>query len=388
MIKVKSLFCTDLYKLNMLRIFFYKFSNLMGRYVFKCRNKGIVFTSSMLKDINESIDYLCTLRFTEEEIQYVSHLPWMKDAYGFFEFLRLFKFNRDYIKTELDGSQLKIVAEGPIFMVSYFETFILSIVSEVYYDHTYPNMDFGLAKSKLDHKIELLKKHPFKFSEFGNRRRWSFDWHEQVIKTLNEKVPRVCFTGTSDMYFAKKYSLIPQGTMAHEFLCLGQGLKNVTLAESQRYMLQQWANEYRGNLGIALSDNLGIDKFLKDFDLYFAKLFNGIRQDSGDPRVVAEKVINHYMELGIDPKTKTIVFSDCLDFEKAAELYEEYKDRIKVAFGIGTNLVCDMGIEPLQCVMKLTQVNGQPVAKISDSDGKTMCEDESFINYLKQVIKQ
>ena len=154
-------------------------------------------------------------------------------------------------------------------------------------------------------------------------------------------------------------------------------------------MLQQWADEFRGNLGIALSDNLGIDKFLKDFDLYFAKLFNGVRQDSGDPIEVGNKVIDHYKKLGIDPKTKTIVFSDCLDVRKALDLNEKFADRINVAFGIGTNLVCDMGsFNPLQCVMKLVEVDGKPVAKISDSDGKVMCEDENYINYLKSVIKK
>lgn len=385
---IKSLLDTDLYKINMLRVYFHRFSNRIGKFTFKCRNKDVIFTASMLKRINEEIDSLCSLKFKEEEIQYVGKLSWMKNAVGFLEFLRLFQFNRNYIKAELTGTQLKIEAKGPIFMISYFETFVLSIVSEVYYDTMYPEPDYGLATSKLNNKIELLKNYSLKFSEFGARRRFSFDWHETVIKTLIEKVSKDNFTGTSDMYLAMKYNIMPQGTMAHEFLCLGQGLDNVTLAKSQKYMFEQWADEYRGSLGIALSDNLGIDKFIEDFDLYLAKLFNGIRQDSGDPRVVAEKMINHYQNLGIDPKTKTIVFSDCLDFDKVRNLYSEFKDRINVAFGIGTNLVCDIGISPLQCVMKLVEVDGKPVAKISDSDGKIMCEDQSYINYLKSVIKR
>ena len=385
---IKSLLDTDLYKINMLRVYFHRFSNRMGKFTFKCRNKDVVFTPSMLKRINEEIDGLCSLKFKEEEIQYIGNLSWMKKSIGFLEFLRLFQFNRNYIDVQLNQNQLKIEAKGPIFMVSYFETFILSIVSEVYYDAMYPEMDYDLAKSRLNDKIELLKSCPLKFSEFGARRRFSFNWHETVIKTLIEKVSKDSFTGTSDMYLAMKYNIVPQGTMAHEFLCLGQGLDSVTLAKSQKYMFEQWADEYRGSLGIALSDNLGIDKFIEDFDLYLAKLFNGIRQDSGDPKVVAEKMINHYRNLGIDTKSKTIVFSDCLDFDKAKELYNEFKDKINVAFGIGTNLVCDMGISPLQCVMKLVEVDGKPVAKISDSNGKLMCEDQSYINYLMSVIKK
>ena len=389
---VKSLLDTDLYKINMLCVYFNRFPNKVGRFEFKCRNKDVRFTSAMLKRINDELNKLCQLRFTEDEILWLSRLPWLKTKIGFLSFLRLFQFNRTMITAELvEGGKLKISAKGPIYMISFFETFVLSIVSEVYYDATYPDEDCALAISKLGHKIQKVKdtKLPFKFSEFGARRRFSFDWHDKVVKTLKDNLPNTIFTGTSDMYLAKKYSLVPQGTMAHEFLCLGQALENVTIEASQRFMLQQWADEFRGNLGIALSDNLGIDKFLKDFDLYFAKLFNGIRQDSGDPIEVGNKIIEHYKSLGIDPKTKTIVFSDCLDFNKAISLCEMFSDKINVAFGIGTNLVCDMGsFNPLQCVMKLVEVDGKPVAKISDSDGKVMCEDENYINYIKSVIKK
>jgi len=389
---IKSLLDTDLYKINMMCVYFNRFPNKVGRFEFKCRNKDVRFTTTMLKRINDELDNLCTLQFTNEEINWLSNLAWLKNKIGFLSFLKLFKFDRNMITAELqEGGKLKVSAKGPIYMISYFETFVLSIVSEVYYDATYPEEDCSLAMSKLEKKIGqiLYAGRPFKFSEFGARRRFSFDWHEQVVKTLAKKVPSWEFVGTSDMYLAMKYNLVPQGTMAHEFLCLGQALDNVTLEASQRYMLQQWADEFRGNLGIALSDNLGIDKFLKDFDLYFAKLFNGIRQDSGDPIEVGNKIIEHYKKLGINPLTKTIVFSDCLDVRKALDLNEKFSDKINVAFGIGTNLVCDMGsFSPLQCVMKLVEVDGKPVAKISDSDGKVMCEDEDYINYLKSVIKR
>ena len=389
---IKSLLDTDLYKINMMCVYFNRFPNKVGRFEFKCRNKDVRFTTTMLKRINDELDNLCTLQFTNEEINWLSNLAWLKNKIGFLSFLKLFKFDRNMITAELqEGGKLKVSAKGPIYMISYFETFVLSIVSEVYYDATYPEEDCSLAMSKLETKIGqiLYAGRPFKFSEFGARRRFSFDWHEQVVKTLAKKVPSWAFVGTSDMYLAMKYNLVPQGTMAHEFLCLGQALDNVTLEASQRYMLQQWADEFRGNLGIALSDNLGIDKFLKDFDLYFAKLFNGIRQDSGDPIEVGNKIIEHYKKLGINPLTKTIVFSDCLDVRKALDLNEKFSDKINVAFGIGTNLVCDMGsFSPLQCVMKLVEVDGKPVAKISNSDGKVMCEDEDYINYLKSVIKR
>ncbi len=195
------------------------------------------------------------------------------------------------------------------------------------------------------------------------------------------------FIGTSNVYFAKKYNLKPIGTMAHEWIMAGQGQEDVSLRNSQKAMLQAWCNEYRGDLGIALSDTLGVDAFLEDFDLYFAKLYDGIRHDSGDPDVWARKVICHYSKLGVEPKTKTLVFSDGLTFETAAKIYNKFKFAAKVSFGIGTNLTNDFeDITPLQIVMKIVKCNGLPVAKISDSPDKGMCNDKEYLTYLKKVF--
>jgi len=169
---------------------------------------------------------------------------------------------------------------------------------------------------------------------------------------------------------------------------VGQGREDVPLRNSQSSMLQAWVDEYRGDLGIALSDTVGIDAFLRDFDLYFAKLYDGLRHDSGDPFEWANKVINHYEKLGIDPSGKTLVFSDGLNVVKATEIWNAFRGRVKLSFDIGTNLTNDFdNIEPLQIVMKLTEVNGKPVAKISDSHGKGMCKDEAFLSYLKKVLR-
>ncbi|MCZ9891902.1 nicotinate phosphoribosyltransferase [Brachyspira hyodysenteriae] len=213
---------------------------------------------------------------------------------------------------------------------------------------------------------------------------------EKVVTILKEKLPPKCLVGTSNVYFAKTYDLLAVGTNAHEYYQIGQALDKVRLAESQKFMLQSWVNEYRGDLGIALSDTLGTDKFLKDFDLYFAKLYDGIRHDSGDPFVWGHKVINHYKKLRVDPRTKTLLFSDSLNFDKAYNIYKEFKDETNVAFGIGTYITNDFEpiAKPLNIVMKLQSVNGKPVAKISDDEGKTICEDDAFLNYLKIVAKE
>lgn len=174
--------------------------------------------------------------------------------------------------------------------------------------------------------------------------------------------------------------------MAHQWIMAGQGVHGIRLSDSQKHMLDVWAKEYRGDLGIALSDTLGMGAFLKDFDKYFAKLYDGARHDSGDPYIWCEKLIEHYKSLNIDPRTKSAVFTDGLNIEKAVDLAIRFHNKIQTSFGIGTNLTNDVGFTPLNIVIKLVEVNGNPVAKLSDSMGKGMCEDYDYLNYLKKVF--
>jgi nicotinate phosphoribosyltransferase len=369
----------------------HRFPNVWVKYKFKCRNEGIIWTERMVERINQEIDHYCTLMLTKDELEWISKLRYIKK--DFVEFLRIYRPQREHIKvTNIDG-HLDIVVEGPWFLTILFEVPILAIVNEVYFDETVLSHSFRLAEfykdgaDRLKAKIDIAAKEQFLFSDFGTRRRLSGSWQELVVAQLAKELPRNVFGGTSNMYLAKKYNLTPIGTMAHEYICVGQALEGVTLASSQKYMLQAWVDEYRGDLGTALSDTLGTDKFLEDFDLYFAKLYDGVRHDSGDPIAWGERMIKHYEALRIDPKNKQLVFSDSLDFEKAAMLNNHFKDRAKVSFGIGTNLTNDFtDVKPLNIVMKVVTACGKPVAKISDSAGKTMCEDEAFLSYLKKVI--
>ena len=188
------------------------------------------------------------------------------------------------------------------------------------------------------------------------------------------------------MYLAWQLHLVPIGTMAHEFLQSFQAL-GVRLRDFQKAALEAWVQEYRGDLGVALTDVISMDAFLADFDLYFAKLFDGLRHDSGDPYVWGDKAIAHYETLRIDPSTKMLTFSDGLDIDKVLSLYHYFSHKIPVAFGVGTNLTNDMGLEALQIVIKMTHCNGQSVAKLSDAAGKTMCTDDTFLAYLRQVFQ-
>ena len=226
---------------------------------------------------------------------------------------------------------------------------------------------------------------PFLVSDFGTRRRYNLKWQEHVVRTFHQAAPEV-FRGTSNVYLAKKLGLTPIGTMAHEFLQAFQAL-DVRLRDFQTAALEAWVHEYRGDLGIALTDVVGMDAFLRDFDLYFAKLFDGLRHDSGDPYEWGDKAYAHYKNLKIDSRTKMLTFSDGLDIERSWALHQYFKDRFKTSFGIGTNLTNDLGHTPLNIVLKLVECNGQSVAKLSDSPGKTMTDNDTFLAYLRQTFQ-
>lgn len=381
-----SLLDTDLYKFNMNQVMFHKHTDLIGEYHFKCRNKGITWTEEMFDEINEQIDHLCTLTFKEDELNYLRSIRFIKDDYV--EFLRLWRPLRDYVKTELsDDGELSIIVKGPLFSAMQFEIYLLEIVNEVYF-----RMRFGYenlrdsAKERLNAKIEAFKsgKYNFNFAEFGCRRRLSRAWQDTVVRKLIETGHCV---GTSNVYLAMKYNVKPIGTYAHEFVQMYQGISKIPLAYTNYYAMKDWFNEYNGDNGIALTDTLTTDLFLLDFDYLQASTYTGLRHDSGDPYEWGEKVIQHYKDLGIDPKTKTLLFSDSLDFDKAEQIYQYFKDKCKVSFGIGTYCSNDTSALPLNIVIKLQYVNGKPVAKLSDVEGKTMCSDEQYLNHLQEAVK-
>ncbi len=265
---------------------------------------------------------------------------------------------------------------------------MLAIVSELYFAGQQTPAVQAEGRQRLEAKIQHVRGHAdrdgFRFVDFGTRRRFSAAWQREVVGRLAEALPRH-FVGTSNVALARALDLTPVGTMAHEFLQAAQAL-GPRLVDSQRFALDAWAQEYRGDLGIALTDVVGVDAFLRDFDLYFAKLFDGVRHDSGDPVRWAEKVLAHYRDLRVDPRGKHLVFSNGLDMPAALELYRRFHDQARLSFGIGTNLTNDLGPAPLNIVLKMTECNGQPVAKLSDSPGKTMCRDEAYLAYLRKVF--
>ena len=389
-----SLLETDMYKFSMGQAIYHKFPCYETTWSFKCRNKGVHFTAEMVEEIREQIKAYCSLRFTEEELQYLAGIEWIKKSYV--DFLRLWQPCFEDFKIEASGEcGLTIETRGTWLNTSMYEIPTLAIVNEVYfrmmydYDELLSNFA-GRLEAKYD-RVHSGRCYISTFSEFGLRRRLSGEAQEMAVKKfarLNDTMHSPSrFVGTSNVFLAKKFGLTPVGTMAHEWImCVGQGDHRHNPAYSNWYALEAWVQEYGVLNGIALTDTITTDCFLKDFKKTYATLFSGVRHDSGDPVEWGEKLIAHYRELGIDPKTKTLLFSDSLDFVKADALYRHFSKDAKVAFGIGTYLSNDTHVEPLNIVMKVIECNGQPVAKISDTAGKGMCKDAEYVEYLQRCI--
>ena len=381
-----SLLDTDLYKFNMDQIIFHKHPDLCGKYYFKCRNEGVKFTPEMLDEINSQIDHLCTLRFRKDELDYLRSIRFIKNDYV--EFLRLWRPIREYVTTSLsEDGELSIIVDGPLFSAMQFEIHLLEIVNEVYFRMSYDyDMLLKSAHEKLSAKIEALNDgtYTFKFAEFGCRRRLSREWQDVVVRRLSTETDK-CI-GTSNVYLAMKYNLTPIGTYAHEFVQMYQGIDRYPLAYTNHYAMRDWYDEYDGDNGTALTDTITTDLFLLDFNRSNVNNYNGVRHDSGDPYEWGEKIIRHYESYGVDPRTKQLLFSDSLDFDRAQKLFDYFKDRAKVAFGIGTYCANDTCVDPLNIVIKLQYVNDKPVAKLSDNPEKSMCHDAEYLKYLKRSV--
>lgn len=397
---ITSLLDEDLYKETMRQAMLHNMSQNQAVYAFTCRNKPEFPLAELAKEVNDQLDWLCTLRYTEPELNFVGGLRFIKSDYV--DFLRLFQFQRRHITAFAQGDDLIIKTNGSQVHGTGFEIAVLAIVNELYFRRLMAmrggeELFLEEGRKRLQSKIDLLLTYEaegkltgpdqqgFEFFDFGLRRRLSGAWHEEVVTTLAREVPQF-FKGTSSVYLAKKLGLTPIGTMAHEFMQSFQAMPGVQLKHFQRQALETWVQEYRGDLGIALTDTVGMDAFLVDFDLYFSKLFDGMRHDSGNPYAWGEKALAHYAKLKIDARAKRLVFSDGLDVQRAIDLYQHFSRRVLTGYGIGTNLTNDVGLEPLQIVMKLMQCNGQPTAKLPDSSGKTHCDDAVFLTYLRQVF--
>jgi nicotinate phosphoribosyltransferase len=384
---ITSLLDTDLYKFTMMQAVLHQHPGAQVEYRFKCRTPGIDL-ARFIDEISTEIDLLCELRFQPDELAYLRAMRFVKA--DFVDFLGLFHLDRKYLtlrsSRQVEG-EIELIIRGPWLHTILFEVPLLAIINEVWFRNT-SQPDFEEGRRRLQAKIARLAAPGYedcRVADYGTRRRYSRQWHGELLPLLREGWGER-FVGTSNVYFARRYGMTPLGTMAHEYLQAFQAL-GPRLRDSQVAALESWAREYRGDLGIALSDVVGLDAFLRDFDLYFCKLFDGMRHDSGDPFVWGERILDHLQQHRVDPRGKVLVFSDGLNIEKVMQLFDHFKGRCRLSFGVGTHLTNDLGPTPLQIVIKMIRCNGQPVAKLSDSPGKSMCDDPGYLRYLRQVFE-
>ncbi|EFO46708.1 nicotinate phosphoribosyltransferase [Vibrio parahaemolyticus] len=401
---IQSALDFDVYKVNMMSAVTALYPDAMVSYKFIVRSEEDL--SELLPEVKAEVLKLQDVRFTEDEIAYMKRVaPYLKPE--FVEALRHFRFNPQsdvsfHNKTMSYGSsQLRITINGLWKETILYETIIMSIVSEVRSRQRWSDIPFEQFQTVLEDKVRYLKAElerrnitNFKFADMSTRRRFSFQAQRTMLEYLSKELPQ-CLTGTSNYHLARELDLTPIGTVAHEWFMGHQALVNVR--DSQKIALQRWQKMFNGALGIALTDTIGIDAFLKDFDEELSHAYVGVRHDSGCPFTWGEKMIAHYESLGIDPMTKTLVFTDGLNFEQALDICEHFQGRVQVSFGIGTSLANDMGnyvndqgeaYQPLSIVIKMVTCNGSPVAKISDEPEKAMCEDIFFLMNLKRRFEQ
>lgn len=401
---IQSALDFDVYKVNMMSAVAALYPDAMVSYKFIVRSEEDL--SELLPEVKAEVLKLQDVRFTEDEIAYMKRVaPYLKPE--FVEALRHFRFNPQsdvsfHNKTMSDGSsQLRITINGLWKETILYETIIMSIVSEVRSRQRWSDIPFEQFQTVLEDKVRYLKAElerrnitNFKFADMSTRRRFSFQAQRTMLEYVSKELPQ-CLTGTSNYHLARELDLTPIGTVAHEWFMGHQALVNVR--DSQKIALQRWQKMFNGALGIALTDTIGIDAFLKDFDEELSHAYVGVRHDSGCPFTWGEKMIAHYESLGIDPMTKILVFTDGLNFEQALDICEHFQGRVQVSFGIGTSLANDMGnyvndqgeaYQPLSIVIKMVTCNGSPVAKISDEPEKAMCEDIFFLMNLKRRFEQ
>ena len=398
---ITSLLETDLYKFSMGQAIYHQYPSYKTNWTFKCRNEDVFFTPEMVEEISEQIHNYCRLRFTQEELDYLKEIEWLHEDY--IAHLQIWKPRfEDIVISENSECGLSLEATGTWLNTSMYEIPILAIVNEVYFRMAYNYDDLiEQYKRKLEEKKNWLisgKYNLGSFSEFGLRRRLSAEAQELAIKELcgnNGKYKESKCVGTSNVYLAMKYKVKPVGTMAHEFvMCVGQGDPMYNPAYSNKLAMEAWTKEYGVFNGTYLTDTIGDETAHLDMGYTYSICFSGVRHDSGDPFEWGDAWVDHfnkfytkYQDERVNPKTKTLLFSDSLDFERASKLYDYFKNKAKVAFGIGTYIANDTDVPSLNIVMKVTECNNMPVAKLSNASGKTMCKDSEYVEYLKKTIE-
>ena len=373
---IRSILDTDLYKLTMSKaVLRLRQQRLPVVYKFIDRSKTGLFNNGFMEGFYTELENMSQLALTRDEASWLkSDVKFLGDEYV--EWLRNFRPNPDRIKAKLVDGDLELsIEDGATWEKDiWWEVSLMAMISELYFIHCDTNWTFDrqFQISQIHNKAHILKK--CFFSDFGTRRRRCYEIQDLIVGELKQ-YPN--FNGTSNVHLAHKHGVKPIGTMAHEWIMGISALES--LRHANRYALRLWSECFDGNLGIALTDTFGTDAFWPDFDGSLARLFDGVRHDSDDPYAFGYKTIEHYKNMNIYPMSRMIVFSDALDPPKAAALEEEFRGKIRTGFGIGTNFTNDFpGSKPLNMVIKLYEINGIPVVKLSDSPTKAIGDKDAL----------
>lgn len=380
---IQSLIDTDLYKLTMGQAVFNHYPRVGVEYQLVNRGKTI-FPTGFAEKLQEEVNLMAGLVLSPNEMEFLNRRCGHYLKPTFLEWLSSYRFNPNEVAITQEGGDLAITITGPWYRTIYWEVPLMATISELYFRITGQQPQPEWVERTREKGITLRRARAF-LADFGTRRRFSLEVHEKAVEALIAGAGRTSeggiLRGTSNVRLAAKYNLTPIGTFAHEWVMVHAALYGYKMATTKA--LEAWAREFNGQLGIALMDTYGTDAFLKSFDAFYARLFEGVRQDSGNPLEILEKAIAHYQKLFIDPTTKTFVASDSLDVDKALEIQNQTKDRIRCLFGIGTNLTNDVGVKPLNIVIKLFRVFlpegiSVPVIKLSDDPGKITGDREAI----------
>jgi len=362
---IKSILDNDDYKFKMGQVVFHDFPEAVVTYEFTNRGQT-PFPEGFAGAVLWQIEMMSTLALTYEEYLYLQTIPGMRLSY--IEWLMSYRFDPGEVVVQQEGNVLRVSIKGKWFRAIFWEVPLMAIISELFFKLTgkTPSVD---TNSRIIAKAKKLSEAGCLWADFGTRRRFDFKVQDAVCHLMKGTKG---FLGTSNVYLAMKHGIKPIGTSAHEMVMGISAKYGETMAN--REWNRHWSNHYQGLNGIALTDTFTTDVFLRDWDSYYARLFDGVRQDSGDPSEWGRKMLDHYKKLGIDTHNKTFVFSDGLDPDTFIRLTRQFCLMVKVVGGIGTNLTNDCGHKALNMVIKLKTADfGQgpvEVVKLSDNTGK------------------
>ena len=384
---IKSLLDNDLYKLTMQNAVVSLFPRAKVRYKFINRGET-KFPDGFAEQLRKEISKMADLKLQSEEKGFLKEKCYFLPP-TYIDFLSGYQYDPSEVGVIQTGGDLQLSIEGYWYRTILWEVPLMALISELYFKMT------NSKPNDTSEIIDTVRKKAVKYNmlginvaDFGTRRRYSFENHDRVVKAL-KNYGKSSIIGTSNVYFAKKYDLLPIGTHAHEWFMFHAAKFGSKMANE--LSLENWVKAYRGDLGIALSDTFTTDAFFRSFDTKFAKLFDGLRHDSGDPIKFADKTIAHYNALNINPLSKTIVFSDGLNPETVEKITKYCRGKIGMSFGIGTNFTNDVGAKPLNMVIKITEAkpecqNWVPTVKLSDVEGKHTGKKEA-IELIKKVLQ-